>query len=297
MNIAIIGVPLDLGGGRRGVDMGPTAIRIAGLQARLRALGHVVEDLGDVPCVVPETRQVREPRLKFIDEIVETCEALADVVERCVRNGRLPVVLGGDHSITMGTMGGLARVEPNHGIIYFDAHGDFNTTESSPSGNIHGMPVAAILGRGDRRLTHLASVSPKAREANTVLVGLRDVDPAESELIRASTCTWFTLRDIDEQGMAAVMRRAIEVASKGVSRVHVSFDMDVVDPRFAPGTGTPVEGGLTMRESHLAMEMLADADIVTSIEIAEVNPILDNANRTGELAVHLVASALGKRIV
>ncbi|MCI0341705.1 MAG: arginase [Planctomycetales bacterium] len=297
MRISIIGVPMDLGAGRRGVDMGPSAIRIAGLHDRLRALGHEVRDLGDVDCAIPETRQVRDPKLRFLDEIVESCEALAKVVEKAVREGSFPVVLGGDHSIAMGTLAGIARVEPRIGIVYLDAHADFNTAETSPSGNIHGMPLAAALGYGDPRLTKIGGVAPKALEESVVLVGIRDLDPGEQDLLRSSKATYFTLRDIDEMGMAEVMRRAIAIATRGTAKLHVTFDMDVLDPRFAPGTGTPVEGGITIREAHLAMEMLHDSRSITSLEITECNPILDNGNRTGELATLLIASALGKRIV
>ena len=295
--ISIIGVPLDLGGGRRGVDMGPSAIRIAGLHGRLRDLGHEVRDEGNVPCAVPETLAPRDTKLRYLREIVASCEALADTVERVVREERFPVVIGGDHSIAMGTMAGLARVNPKQGLIYFDAHGDFNTAETSPSGNIHGMPVAAILGHGAPELVKLGGVTPKALETNTVIVGLRDVDPAEAARLRDSRVTFFTLRDVDEKGMAHVMRRAIEKVSHRVKHVHCSFDLDVVDPRWAPGTGTPVEGGLTLREAHLAMEMLHESGVLTSFEIAEMNPIFDVSNQTGTLAVRLIASALGKTIV
>lgn len=295
--VSIIGVPLDLGAGHRGVDMGPSAIRIAGLQAKLRKLGHDVVDAGDVACAVPETREPRDPKLRFLREIVESLESLADTVESVVRDGRFPIVLGGDHSIAMGTMAGLARVNPRQGLIYFDAHGDYNTPDTSPSGNIHGMPVSGILGVGDERLVNLGGVTPKALESNTVLIGLRDVDPAEAALLRASNIKCFTVRDIDEEGMAAIVRQAIDIASKGVDHVHCSFDLDVCDPRHAPGTGTPVQGGITLREAHLAMEILHDSGVCTSYEIAEMNPIRDERNRTGDLAVKLIASALGQSIV
>jgi arginase len=295
--VSIIGVPLDLGAGHRGVDMGPSAIRIAGLQARLRKQGHDVVDFGDVACAVPETREPRDPKLRFLREIVESLESLADAVASVVRDDRFPVVLGGDHSIAMGTMGGLARVHPRQGLIYFDAHGDYNTPTSSPSGNIHGMPVSGILGVGDERLCNLAGVNPKAIDTNTVLIGLRDVDPAEAALLRASKVKCYTLRDIDEVGMGTVVREAIAIASDGVEHVHCSFDLDVIDPQWAPGTGTPVQGGITLREAHLAMEIVHDSGVVTSFEVAEMNPIIDNHNQTAELAVKIIASALGKSIV
>ncbi len=295
--VSIIGVPLDLGGSRRGVDMGPSAIRIARLQARLQRIGYDVRDEGDVACAVPETREPRDPKLRFLREIVESLETLADKVEQIVREGRLPVVLGGDHSISMGTMAGLGRVAPRQGLLWFDAHADFNTAETSPSGNIHGMPVSAILGLGDERLANLGGVCPKALETNTVLIGLRSVDRGEAERLRSSNVTFFTMRDIDERGMAAVTREGIDIASNGVDHVHCSFDLDGVDPRFAPGVGTPVEGGLTRREAHLAMELLHESGVCTSFEVTEMNPIIDDRNRTGELAVQLIASALGKQIV
>jgi len=296
MKATIIGVPMDLGAGRRGVDMGPSAIRHAGLHDMLRRIGCEVEDAGDVAVPVAESRVVLESDLRFLDEIVTTCQHLADSVARLAGAGRVPIVLGGDHSIAMGTIAGLARISPRVGLLYFDAHGDFNTPASSPSGNIHGMPLAVALGLGDERLLDLAPRRPMVRREDAALIGIRDIDPEERRLIHEKGPASFTVRDVDERGMRSVMAECIALTS-GCDRLHVSFDMDVLDPMHAPGTGTPVEGGLTLREAHLAMEMLADDGRVRSIEIVETNPILDTGNRTGQLAAGLIASCLGKRIL
>jgi arginase len=297
VKVTIIGAPMDLGAGRRGVDMGPSAIRHAGLHDLLRRLGHEVTDSGDVQAPVAESLEVREPRLRFIDEILATCRALADRVEAAARDGHAPVILGGDHSVALGTLAGLCRVARRVGVVYVDAHGDFNTPDTSPSGNIHGMPLAAALGLGDPRLTGLGPRTPMVLKEDVALVGVRDVDPGEAQLLRTHGPRTRTLRDVDERGIKAVMDECVAVATASTDWLHVSFDMDAIDPGFAPGTGTPVEGGLTMREAHLAMEILADSDRVRSVEICETNPILDNGNRTGQLAARLVASCLGKRIL
>jgi arginase len=297
MKITILGAPMDLGAGRRGVDMGPSAIRHAGLHDMLRRLGHEVEDAGDVWAPVAESRVVREPELRFLDEILRSCGELADAVETAGRNGSLPLVLGGDHSIAIGTIAGIARVVGRVGVLYFDAHGDFNTPQTSPSGNIHGMPLAIAMGMGDERLLSVGPRRPLVRREDVVLLGIRDVDPEEARLLRQSGPKTFTVRDVDERGMKSVMEESIETVTRETDWLHVSFDMDVLDPRDAPGTGTPVEGGLTMREAHLAMEMLADGGRVRSLEIVETNPILDTGNRTGQLAAGLIASCLGKRIL
>lgn len=296
MKVTILGAPMDLGAGRRGVDMGPSAIRHAGLHETLRRLGHDVTDRGDVPVAVAESRAAGDEHLRFLDEIIACCTHIADEVESIAREGGVPIVLGGDHSIAMGTFAGLARVSQRVGVIYFDAHGDFNTPESSPSGNIHGMPLAIALGLGDERLLSLGPRRPMLRREDVALVGIRDVDPEEARLIRASGPRSFTVRAIDERGMRSVMEECIGIVAH-VDWLHVSFDMDALDPQHAPGTGTPVEGGLTLREAHLAMEMLADTGRVRSVEVVETNPILDNGNRTGQLAAGLIASCLGKRIL
>lgn len=278
--------------------MGPSAIRAAYLHTKIRSLGYEVEDVGNVQ--VPQMEE-NLPRgkgdLKFKDEILEACRHLADKVEAAVADGTVPLVLGGDHSIAIGTQAGLARRSKKRGLIWFDAHADFNTAESSPSGNIHGMPLSASLGVGHPELTDFDQPGAKLDPQYVVLVGLRDVDPKEAELLEAHNIAYFTMRHIDELGMHEVMRRAIKIVEGAPDGVHLSFDLDGIDPQWAPGTGTRVQGGLTYREAHLSLEMLADSKLITSMEFVEVNPLLDNQNQTGHLAVGLIASALGKAIV
>jgi arginase len=299
--ITFIGVPLDLGAGRRGVDMGPSAIRSAGIHQHVRELGYDVEDAGDIEVQIQETQDPGDPRLKFLKEIRATCEALRDKVGGILQKGRMPVVLGGDHSIAMGTIAGVSRFHREKGgkigLVWFDAHGDMNTPETSPSGNIHGMPLAAALGLGDKTLAGLAGATPMVDGARAAVVGLRDVDPAERENLKDSGIGAFTMRDIDERGMRTVMEEAIKRASSGTEGIHVSFDLDGMDPEFAPGVGTPSPGGISFREAHLAMEMLADTEMVISAELVEVNPILDQSNRTAHLGVGLLQSLLGKKIL
>ncbi len=296
--IRVIGAPLDLGASRRGTDMGPSAIRQASLHTRLQELGYLVEDAGNVHAPQMEEHWTKQQgELKFADEILATCAALADKVDQAVADGTTPLVLGGDHSVAIGTQAGLARHSKNRGLIWIDAHADFNTDATSPSGNIHGMPVSAICGLGHPRLADFDAPGPKLRPENVVLVGIRDVDPGEAALMAQSGVQYFTMRDIDERGMRRVMDDALAIAGRGTDGVHLSFDLDGVDPQWAPGTGTTVPGGLTYRESHLAMEMLADADVLASLEFVEVNPLLDNQNQTGKFTVGLIASALGKSIV
>jgi arginase len=299
--VTLIGVPLDLGAGRRGVDMGPSAFRLADIHQTLRELGYQVEDAGDVEVAVRETRDPGDPRMKYLAEIRATCEALRDRVGAALQAGSVPVVLGGDHSIAMGTIAGVSRHHRERGqkvgLIWFDAHGDMNTAETSPSGNIHGMPLAVALGIGEPSLTGLAGEAPMVDGARAAVVGLRDVDLAERAKIKASGIGAFTMRDIDERGMRAVMEEAIKRATSGTAGVHVSFDLDGVDPDLAPGVGTPSPGGLSYREAHLAMEMLADTGKVLSAELVEVNPILDRQNGTARLGVGLLASLLGKKIL
>ncbi len=298
MTIEIIGAPQDLGQSLRGVDMGPSAIRVAGLVERLTGLGYQVVDRGDIHCCSIATHDAGDPRARYAEAVLHDVEVLAGEVEKAARAGHFPLVLGGDHSISIGTLGGLARVEPRQALVWIDAHADFNTPDTSPSGNIHGMPVAHILGDGDPRLAAAAGVQPKALEDHTVLIGLRDVDPGEAERLKASAVRYFTMRDIDEQGVTAVVDATVAHATRdGVDRLHLSFDMDAIDPRHAPGTGTPVTGGLTYRESHLMMELFHEAGVVTSAEFVEVNPALDERNRTAEMAVELIASLLGQRIL
>jgi len=299
--IAIVGAPLDLGAGRRGVDMGPSAIRVAQLNGRLAALGYEVEDLGNVGVEQQESRHYGDASARYLREITRTCQRLASIVERALRDGAVPLVLGGDHSIAIGTVAGVSRhfrkTKQKIGIIWVDAHPDMNTPESSPSGNVHGMPLACCIGRGPHGLTHIYNYAPKASPRNVVLVGIRTVDQLEQQNVRQSGVTAFTMREIDERGMQSVMSDAIRIAGDGTAGFHVSFDMDSVDPREAPGVGTPVRGGITYREAHLAMEMAGDSRRMISMELVEVNPVLDEANRTAELAVELALSAMGKRIL
>ncbi|GGH07770.1 arginase [Silvibacterium dinghuense] len=300
--IHILGVPLDLGASRRGVDMGPSALRVAGLEARLEALGHQVTDAGDVHVPIAETRHLGETNARYLAEITETCTSLAAMVERALEDGATPLVLGGDHSVAAGTVAGVSafyrRRQQKIGLIWIDAHSDINTPATSPSGNVHGMPVAALLGLGPDALANIANFSPKIDPENTVLVGVRDIDQTEKENIRrAGISEVYTMRDIDERGMRAVMEEALRAAGRGTAGYHVSLDMDWVDPEDAPGVGTPVRGGATYREAHLAMEILADHGRLLSFELVEVNPVLDERNRTADLAVELISSAFGKKIL
>ena len=299
--IAIIGAPMDLGAGRRGVDMGPSALRLAGLDERLKSLGYEVQDLGNVTVAQPEASPAGPDQARFLPQIAQTCKRLGDIVCQAVTEGRLPLVLGGDHSIAIGTVAGVARSfhqrDERIGLIWVDAHADMNTPETSPSGNVHGMPLACCIGRGAAELTHLFDFAPKVDPRNVAIVGLRDVDRTEVPYVREAGVAAYTMREIDERGLRAVMSEAIERATDGTAGLHVSFDMDAVDPREAPGVGTPVRGGLTYREAHLTMEILGDCEGLTSMEVVEVNPVLDIANQTAMLGVELVLSALGKRIL
>jgi arginase len=292
---------MDLGAGRRGVDMGPSALRVAGLNEKLRALGYEVKDLGNVIVEQPEAAPVGPSHARYLPQIAHTCARLADMVEQVAAESQVPLVLGGDHSVAMGTVAGMSRhfrkQQRKLGLIWIDAHADMNTPESSPSGNIHGMPLACCIGLGPAELTGLAGHSPAIDPASVVLVGLRSVDELERLNVRGTGVHAFTMRDIDERGMRAVMQEAIHHASLGTAGFHLSFDMDAVDPSEAPGVGTPVHGGITYREAHLAMEMLCDSGLMTSMEVVEVNPVIDEANRTAILAVELVTSAMGKRIL
>lgn len=299
--VTVLGAPLDLGAGRRGVDMGPSAFRVAEIDQRLRDLGYEVEDAGNVDVTIAETRSPGDPRLKYLSEIRETCEALRDRVAAVAAAGSIPVVLGGDHSIAIGTLAGLsshyhARGE-KLGLVWFDAHADSNTGETSPTGNIHGMPLAVVLGVGDARLTGLGSRVPMVEGARAAVIGLRDVDVAERANVQRSGVHAYTMRDLDERGMREVLLEAIGFACEGTAGIHVSFDLDAMDPDYAPGVGTPVPGGLSYREAHLAMELLADTGKVVSAEFVEVNPILDHRNGTARLGVELACSLLGKRIL
>jgi len=300
-HIAIIGAPLDLGQGRRGVDMGPSALRVANLNARVKALGYEVEDLGNIAVEQAEAAPEGDPLAKYLPQIAAACGQLAASVDGALSRGSLPLVLGGDHSVAIGTVGGVSRHFRERGqrlgLIWLDAHADMNTPDTSPSGNIHGMPLACLLGMGPEALADLAGFRPKIAPRNTVIVGLREVDMTERAHVRQSGVRVFTMRDIDERGLGAVMEEAIRAASDGTAGFHVSLDMDFIDPQDAPGVGTAVRGGATYREAHLAMEMICDSRNVTSIEAVEVNPVLDERNRTADLAVELIMSGLGKRIL
>jgi len=297
----VIGVPVDLGAGRRGVDMGPSAIRVADLEPRLEQLGHKVQDVGDLDVMIPETQNVGEGKLKYKAPIMAFCEELRAAVEKSLERNRLPLVLGGDHSIAIGSVAGssgfFARQGESLGLVWFDAHGDANTPDTTPSGNIHGMALAILLGLGDPDLVNLGGRSPKVYARNTVVIGIRDVDPGEREILKKSGATVYTMRDLDERGMRDVVDEAIRIAGDGTAGIHLSFDLDVVDPEDAPGTGTPVWGGITYREAHLAMEMLSDRAQIVTIDLVEVNPVLDTQNMTGILAAELAQSVLGKRIL
>jgi len=300
-HIAIIGAPMDLGAGRRGVDMGPSALRLAGLNEKLSALGYGVEDLGNVVVDQPESLPVGKLDARYLPQIAQTCARLAEMVEKAADNGRVPMVLGGDHSIAIGTVSGMSRhfrkTQRKLGLIWIDAHADMNTPSTSPSGNVHGMPLACCIGLGPRELTQIGGSAPQVEPSSVALIGLRSVDDVESLNVRGTGIHPFTMRDIDERGLPAVIREAMDIVTAGTAGFHLSFDMDAVDPREAPGVGTPVRGGMTYREAHLAMELIGDSGCMTSLEIVEVNPVLDEANRTALLAVELATSALGKRIL
>ena len=293
---AIIGAALDLGAGRRGVDMGPSAIRYAGLDDRLRELGIESEDWGNVETAVAEATASGNPRARFLDQIKETCERIAGAVARALRAGRTPIVLGGDHSIALGTLGGLASVYGPGGVLWLDAHGDLNTPETSPSGNVHGMPLAAALGHDPESFASDAWPLPALEPEHVVLLGVRLLDEGERAFVRESGIGVYTMSELDRRGVEPAVREALE-RLEGAPFVHVSLDMDVVDPETTPGVGTPVRGGLSYREAHLALELVAESGVMTSFEIVEVNPILDRGNETAALAVELAASAFGARIL
>jgi len=299
--IRIIGVPMDLGASRRGVDMGPSALRVAGLQARIKQLGCQVEDIGNIAVKQPEEMSYGEKRAKYLAEIADACKDLGVMVEKSLEENLVPVVLGGDHSIAAGSLSGVAshfrKKDKRIGLIWLDAHGDINTPESSPSGNVHGMPLAAAMGYGAAELVELLDFKPKVEPQNISLVGIRDLDSQEKKLAKKSGVHVFTMRDIDERGMREVMSDALKYAMDDTGGIAVSLDMDFVDPSDAPGVGTPVRGGVTYREAHLAMEMIADTEAMVSLEVVEINPVIDEHNRTALLGVELVLSALGKKIL
>jgi arginase len=281
--------------------MGPSALRVANLNARVAALGYDVEDLGNVAVEQAEAAPSGHPKAKYLPQIAAACERLGLAVEGVLNRGRVPLVLGGDHSVAVGTASGVARFfrerQERIGLIWLDAHADMNTPDSSPSGNVHGMPLACLVGHGPEELIDLFGFRPKVEPGNAVIVGLRDVDQTEKRHVREFGVHAFTMREIDERGMRSVMDEAIRLASDGTAGFHLSLDMDFVDPQDAPGVGTPVRGGVTYREAHLAMEMICDSRRVVSLEAVEVNPVIDESNRTADLAVELIMSGLGKRIL
>ncbi len=299
--IRLVGVPMDLGAGRRGVDMGPSAIRIAGVSSELRRLGFQVEDDGDVGVPTPESRDPGPANARYLDPIYHVCNRLRLRVRRTLEDGCIPLVMGGDHSIAIGTVSGVAEFfrarEQKLGLIWVDAHADMNTPDISPSGNIHGMPLATLLGLGHPRLVEMAGFWPKVDKRNVCLIGIRDLDGRERDVVRGAGIHAYTMRDVDERGMRAIIQESIGCASDGTGGFHVSFDLDGMDPRDVPGTGTPVKGGISWREANLLMENIADSGRMTSLEVTELNPILDVKNQSGEVAVDVITSAFGKRIL
>ena len=299
--VQIVGVPLDLGAGRRGVDMGPSAVRIAGLSQRIERLGYQVVDAGDLEIPIAEVSDMGMREQRYLQEIAETCDQLAEMVREGLAAGRLPLTIGGDHSLAIGSIAGvamhLAPTEQSFGLLWIDAHGDMNTPDTTPSGNIHGMPVAVSLGLGDPRLTRIGGLSPKVTPDRVALIGVRSLDEGERRLIQEIGVEVFSMRDVDVEGISAVMEQALKIVTDGTAGFHLSFDLDAIDPTFAPGVGTQVRGGLDYREAHLALEMAADTELLIAADLVEVNPIFDNGNRTAELAVELVESLLGKSIL
>jgi arginase len=299
--VHIIGVPLDLGGNRRGVDMGPSAFRIAGIGERLASLGIAVADEGDLVAPIPETKSLGDPRKKYIREIARVCEKLYKTSLAVLEKGAVPLVLGGDHSLAAGSVAATADyVRREHkplGLLWVDAHGDMNTPSSTKSGNVHGMPLASLLGPEPSELSRIGGFSPKVTPDRTVLIGIRNLDEREKDLMRSSGVRVFTMKDIDRSGIAAIVEEALAIAGQGTAGVHVSFDLDVCDPAIAPGVGTPVKGGLDYREAHMVMEMVADSGLLRALDLVEVNPILDDRNMTAMLGAELASSALGQKII
>jgi arginase len=299
--VHIIGVPLDLGGARRGVDMGPSAFRIAGLGEQIAAIGRAVVDKGNLPAPIPETQDTIDNQKRYIRQIASVCRSLYDTCLESLQQGAVPLVLGGDHSVAAGSVAASAawvRQTTNKplGVLWVDAHGDMNTPQTTTSGNVHGMPLAALLGRDPQELAAIGA-TPAVLPEHTVLVGIRNLDEEEKAQIRAAGVHVFTMKDIDRGGIATVAERAIELASAGTGGIHVSFDLDVCDPTVAPGVGTPVRGGFNYRESHMIMELVADSQRLVALDLVEVNPTLDIRNTTAEFATELALSALGKRIL
>ncbi len=300
--VHIIGVPLDLGGGRRGVDMGPSALRIAGIGEQITALGYAVVDKGDLATPIPETQDLRDAHKKYIRDIAKICQKVYQSSLASLDEGAMPLVLGGDHSIGAGSVAAAAEWarRTKHlpiGLLWVDAHGDMNTPATSLSGNVHGMPLAALLGSEPFELSKIGTFAPKVLPAHTVLVGIRNLDEREKIAVRDSGVHVFTMKDIDRQGIASIVEQAVQLAGAGTAGIHVSFDIDVCDPSIAPGVGTPVKGGLNYREAHMVMEIVADSGLLTSLDLVEVNPTLDVRNATAQLGAELVLSALGMKIL
>lgn len=300
-DIDLFGFPMDLGADRRGVDMGPSALRIAGIHDRLQQLGYQVIDHGDLTIEIRERLPIENPRLKYLGEIVEKSEILAGMVQQSLATGRFPLCIGGDHTIALGSLAGVAahckNLQRTPGVIWIDAHGDMNTEETTPSGNIHGMTLAASLGLGHPRLTHLMGFAPKIKPEHCALIAVRQLDPGERETIRRIRLPVYTMTDIDRRGLAAIIDEILATMRQSVQHLHLSFDLDSIDPAQAQGVGTPVAGGLSYREAHLLMETIADCGCLSSMDLAEMNPLLDVANKSAEFAVGLLASLMGKRIL
>ena len=301
-SLHVIGVPLDLGGNRRGVDMGPSAFRIAGIGERPATLGYAITDKGDLPAPIPETQVSRDEHKKYIRDIARVCQKVYQTTLASLEEGALPVVLGGDHSVAAGSVAAAAEWAKQSkglpiGLLWVDAHGDMNTPATSLSGNVHGMPLAALLGHEPAELSKIGTFSPKVLPAHTVLIGIRNLDEREKVAVRNSGVHVFTMKDIDRQGIASIVEQAVNLAGNGTAGIHVSFDMDVCDPLIAPGVGTPVKGGLDYREAHMVMEIVADSGLLTSLDLVEVNPTLDVRNTTAQLGTELALSALGMNIL
>jgi len=297
MQVRVIGVPMDLGADRRGVDIGTSAIRYAGLNDQLRHLDYGVHDAGNITVPQPESQPIGNTRLKYLEPILKVSEELAETVTSALVAKEFPLILGGDHSIALGSITGITRVYKDISAIWIDAHADFNTEETTPSGNIHGMILAALAGIGNKHLTEIGGWSPKLDPQKIIIIGARELDGGERELLHTHRVHVFTMSDIDQHGIAQVMREALSLARQASDGIHLSLDLDALDPVHAPGVGTPVRGGLTYREAHMIMEMIADYGHLIGMDVVEVNPILDQENATALLAVELIMSALGKKIM
>ena len=299
--VNIIGFPMDLGADRRGVDMGPSALRIAGLREKLEQLGYQVIDRGDIFIQIMERQKITNPKLKYLNEILKTSRILARRVERVLEKKHFPLCLGGDHSMALGSIAGISSYCKKHklklGVIWVDAHTDMNTDETSPSGNIHGMPLAASLGIGNEKLVNFYGFAPKLKPENCALIGVRSVDTLEKQNIKKLKLPVYTMSDIDKQGIHIIIEKILKQFRKKVDHLHVSFDLDVIDPSIVPGVGTPVAGGLGYREAHLLMESIAECSCMSSLEITEVNPILDDKNKSAIFAADLISSSMGQKIL